>query len=122
MPSKAMFVDCSAEEQIERWERVERVLTELTPHERRKHFDMRGWARKTPCGTVACAAGHCGMDPWFRRRGFHISPNGDFKGMDVTAFFGYHGTNHIFLNATKRPVSDVIKEVRAYVKQLKGVV
>lgn len=58
------------EQIIERWENVIRVLRNLTPHQRKYHFDMTTFGRKTDCGTVACAAGHCSLDPWFRRRGF----------------------------------------------------
>lgn len=65
---------------IERWENVQRVLKALTPHERRHHFEMQSWGHKTDCGTVACVAGHCSLDPWFRRRGFAAEWD---KGYDV---------------------------------------
>lgn len=55
---------------IERWENVLRVLTSMTRHEREHHFAMTIWGTKTSCGTVGCAAGHCSLDPWFRKRGF----------------------------------------------------
>jgi hypothetical protein len=64
--------ECSKKEQIERWENAVRILKSLTPHQRKEHFDMSHWGAKTPCGTVACAAGHCGLDPWFRKRGFKM--------------------------------------------------
>lgn len=68
----------TVEQIIERWENVLRVLTSMTRHERNRHFEMIDWGRKTSCGTIACAAGHCSLDPWFRRRGF----SGEFRERD----------------------------------------
>src|SRR5688572_17549276 len=121
-------------QQIERWENVLRVLRALTPHQRRKHWNMSWWGEKTECGTVACAAGHCGLDPWFRRRGFRM----DFERIEfenelgkieyewnadlnvpVSHFFGREGSGSIFLNGKVRPVSKVIEEVKAHIRQLK---
>jgi hypothetical protein len=31
---------------------------------------MTMFGQKTDCGTIACAAGHASLDPWFRKRGF----------------------------------------------------
>ena len=121
---------CTKRERIERWEQCLRVLKNLSPHERRKHWDMRNWGRKTDCGTVACAAGHCGLDPWFRRRGFCLIPeemddsrnaSGYFKDeAGPIYFFGPDGTQEIFWNSDPRPVSQVIREVKAYIKELKA--
>jgi hypothetical protein len=69
------FSVISRADQITRWEQAIRVLESLKPHERRKHFDMSVWGKKTPCGTIACAAGYCGLDRWFRKNGFRM----DFK-------------------------------------------
>jgi hypothetical protein len=113
----------SKEERIERWQNVLRVLRALTPHERKRHFDMSWWGLKTDCGTVACAAGHCGMDPWFRRRGFKLRFGKDAKigeSPSVTEFFGFEGAHGIFLNSTIRPVGLVIKEIRQHIKNLKA--
>jgi hypothetical protein len=55
---------------IERWEKGLEVLKTMTPHERTNHFNMAAWGVKTDCGTVACAAGHFSLVPWFRKRGF----------------------------------------------------
>lgn len=63
----------TVKQQIQRLEQALRVMNEMTPHERRKHFDMNTWGEITSCGTVGCLAGHCGMDPWFRRRGFKFN-------------------------------------------------
>lgn len=65
---------CTLPQKIERWENAERVLTSMTPHERRKHWNMSVWGIATECGTVHCAAGKCGLDPWFRRRGLKLKP------------------------------------------------
>lgn len=115
------FYNISQGQQIERWGNVLRVLQALTPHQRRKHWDMGGFGRKTDCGTIACAAGHAGLDPWFRRRGFKLAFNrfGDSVIDDVDKFFGYAGSQHIFYNYRTRPVSKVISEVKAHIKELK---
>jgi len=132
---KAMKVwdDCTRREKIARWENVARVLQALTRHQRRYHFDMCFFVQREECGTIACAAGHCGFDPWFKRRGYEVrfSKNGiclirSVSGdsfcngftIEVESFFGSHGTNHIFYNTEQRPVSQVIREVRSYVKTL----
>lgn len=52
---------------VESWEQALRVLQQMTPHERKNHFDMRSWGHRTDCGTVACLAGHCYLDPWFQK-------------------------------------------------------
>lgn len=122
------WIHCSSKERIARWENVLRVLRKLTPHERRRHWQMNTFGEKTECGTVACAAGHCGLDPWFRRRGFKMNFtthkfDGEeyFEGIIVRAgdFFGEDGTNSIFHNGIPRSVRKVIAEVKAYVKELK---
>jgi hypothetical protein len=114
---------------IERWENVLRVLRALPEHERQKHWDMSIWGEKTECGTVACAAGHCGLDPWFRARGFELSfresmrvPGAWIESLDsvtVEMFFGEDGTGAIFLKSHPRPVEDVISEVEDYLAELK---
>jgi hypothetical protein len=109
---------------IERWTNAARVLDAMPAHERRKHWNMATWGEKTDCGTVACAAGHCGLDPWFRRRGFRLDFNKDqsnAKISDVSAFFGFEGTSRIFFNSDARPVSKVLGEVRAYVAELRKI-
>jgi hypothetical protein len=131
------WVDLSKKEQIERWEQAARVLKGLSRHERRKHFNMSFWGEKTDCGTVACAAGHCGLDSWFRRRGFkldfvyehdgHYDPKTDGFGPGWDArisraedFFGIEGTEDIFHNGDERSVGTVIREIQAYIKILKA--
>lgn len=120
---------CSHAERIERWENAIRVLQGLSRHERRKHWNMGWWGNKTACGTVACAAGHCGLDPWFRERGLKMDFtesvmygktwwDTDFDSEDVERFFGENGTNSIFFRSQHRPVSAVIKEIKRYLKSL----
>lgn len=130
--------ECTLAQKIERWENVIRVLQSLTPHERKRHFEMAIFGEKTDCGTRACAAGFCSLDPWFRRRGFKFkftrlgdmvvdSDDPDEEMGDFTVnFFGEDGSEAIFFNGNtekaSRPVSQVIKEVKAYIKELKGLV
>jgi hypothetical protein len=114
-------------QRVERWQHVVETLKRLTPHQREKHWDMSDWGRKTDCGTVACAAGHCGLDPWFRRRGFKLDfvkcDCGDVgcetvKLTDVEEFFGVEGTDAIFYGSGS--VDDVIARVEQYVEELKA--
>lgn len=121
--------DATQAQKVERWENVARVLKNLSPHERRQHWSMRTWGEKNECGTVACAAGHCGLDPYFRRRGFKLNFvfnkdmedwDTDFEDDDVIEFFGSEGTFEIFLDTNVRPVGAVIREVKAYIKHLKS--
>lgn len=133
MKPMKVWYDCSHKERIERWENAERVLKSLSPHERRHHWNMGWWGEKTPCGTVACAGGHCAMDPWFRRRGLRMdfrterrwtdgAPVWDteFDSSDIETFFGFIGSHEIFFRGQARPVSKVIKEIRAYTKRLRA--
>lgn len=53
-----------------RLEQAKRVMSGLDEHTRRKHLNMNVFARETDCGTVACVAGFCGLDPWFIADGF----------------------------------------------------
>lgn len=115
--------------QVERWEQCARVLENMPEHERMKHWDMGTFGTKTECGTVACAAGHCGLDAWFRERGFRLDfencncgdPSCYVQRMSTPGdFFGSVGTDRIFLNDKARPVETVLAEVRAYIDQLKA--
>lgn len=107
-------------ELIERWQNVDRVLDAMPEHERQKHWDMGVWGEKTDCGTVACAAGQCGLDPWFRERGFKLDfkKSGEPNISNVAEFFGLEGSTRIFLNSFPRPVETVIDEVRRYTSGL----
>lgn len=111
----------SQPELIERWSNAGRVLAEMPEHERQNHWDMGTWGKKTDCGTIACAAGHCGLDPWFREHGFKtVFPKGSREARmpNVPDFFGVEGSSRIFYNAHQRPVETVIDEVRSYIAEL----
>ena len=119
---------------IERWQNVLRVLRALTPHQRRKHWDMQSFGYQDECETIACAAGHCSLDPWFRRRGFksYVANRAlQIAGYEETQFntawgngciqfFGLDGARSIFFNGDKRPVGQVIREVRSHIKWLEA--
>lgn len=110
---------------IERWENVIRVLRALTPHERRRHFDMSVVLEKSPCGTVGCAVGFCMLDPWFQRRGLKARWDDSISGYvypkysKIDDFFGEAGTSSIFWDGTPRSVGTVIREVREHIKWLR---
>lgn len=115
--------------QIERWEQCARVLETMPEHERTQHWDMGTFGTHTACGTVACAAGHCGLDPWFRDRGFQLNfikcscgdPYCSVQRFSTPQlFFGDKGTERIFLNCKSRPVEAVLAEVREYIAELKA--
>lgn len=92
------------QKQIERFENLIRVMRSLTKHERRKHFDMNRWGVKTECGTVMCAAGHCMMDPWFKRRGFKAKFLWDDCGSMVPAYkrlVGWTAVNQFFFGSSR---------------------
>jgi hypothetical protein len=127
--------DCTHEQKIERWENVLRVLRSMTPHQRKKHFNMSTWAEKTDCGTIGCAAGLCSFDPWFRRRGFKgvFIDHGSFRFANLVSpgdFFGAVGLQRVFVNdeftnperdhAGVHVHRDVVAAVRDYIKDLKS--
>lgn len=108
-------------ELIERWSNAGRVLQAMPAHEREHHWDMGKWGLKTDCGTIVCAAGACGLDAWFRDRGFKLTfPRGSREGKisDVAGFFGLEGSAKIFFDGRARTVDTVLGEVRGYVSQL----
>jgi hypothetical protein len=109
---------------VERWEQALRVLEAMTPHEREKHFNMGTWGEQTDCGTVACLAGHCALDPWFRGHGF----SGEFKpGYTVLTFpqadpqeyFGERGYEYI-LTGPPYPWETIVHGVKEHIDYLKG--
>lgn len=117
---------CSKEEQIERWERILKMLKEMGPHKRKKHYNIETWGKKTPCGTVACIAGHAGRDKWFRRRGFRMelsewpAPSGPaFPETQPEDFFGLKGYTQIFKNMSLRTVEEAEVRVKEFIEELK---
>lgn len=105
----------------ERLLQVVRVLEEL-PKE--KKFDLGTWYE---CGTVGCACGWAGQDPWFRRRGFRSEKRhrGDifFQGIRgykaAQIFFGIlnDDTFHLFSRSEYKRGSkrDVINRIKKFV-------
>lgn len=129
----------SFKEKIERWQNAIRVLDAMPQHEREHHWDMSTFGMPTACGTVACAAGHCAMDRWFRLRGLTVrmrkraiyDPNDDntyhhaiaYVGKEFPAkvinFFGMDGANAIFFSPRQRSVEHVIDEIHNHISVLK---
>ena len=44
-----------------------RLLLSLSDYQ----LDLHTWGEEAVCGTIACAMGWAGGDPWFNKRGFH---------------------------------------------------
>lgn len=130
LPLARAWYTITTAQKIERWQNVVRVLESLDKHQRTKHFSMINWGDVTDCGTVACAAGWCGLDPWFHSQGFamrlfrHLPP---FRGYpkieidydlgDVEEFFGTEGSR-IFFDSSARSVEKVLEEIREYLALL----
>lgn len=120
-----IWTECTKKEKIERWQRAIQTLEGLSPHAKKNHFDIGSWAVKTTCGTVACIAGHCGMSPWFRKRGLKFKTLrrleesiGASFGNDVLLFFGFQGYRSIFTNMDLTTVNKAVKEMKRYVRYL----
>lgn len=79
---------------IERYTQLIRVMRKLTRHERTRHLNMHKWGIKTECGTQMCAAGFCGTDTWFKRRGFSIVPDGLNAG-ELTVSYKRRGSRRL---------------------------
>lgn len=54
---------------VERLTQAVRVMEGLSETDM-SNFTLEAWAEQRPTGLCACIAGHCGLDPWFRERGF----------------------------------------------------
>lgn len=107
---------------IERWEHALAVLLGMTEHERTKHFDMDSWGYVNQCGTVACLAGHCSLNPWFREHGFSSQIKNrwlEFTESQPMPFFGKGGYQDVFL-ATRERYAQVVELVRGHIEYLKG--
>ncbi|MGH2613168.1 MAG: hypothetical protein ACRDFB_09015, partial [Rhabdochlamydiaceae bacterium] len=113
-----------------------KVMTNMTPHQRKKHFNMSEWGKRTDCGTVACLAGHCSLDPWFRKQGFkgsfdEVYGELDFFNIEPPIFFGSKVYNDILTNRSfteyghgsyvnvKKAVVKVIKNLKQHIKGVK---
>lgn len=64
---------CNNAERVERFQQAIRVMSDMTAERIENEFNMSTWGEKTACGTVACAAGWCAMDPWFNERGLMMA-------------------------------------------------
>lgn len=118
-------------ELVNRWRLAEQVMLAMPEHEKEKHFDMGVWGEQTPCGTVACLAGHCSMDSRFHELGFkselkmHCKDCSEvklvFTGEKPEDFFGRCGYNTILTtNQLRRglPVEQwaaTLSRVREYI-------
>ena len=97
------------------------------------NFNMHTFGEKTDCGTVACIAGHCMLDPWFISRGFipsgctfliHADPvcpynlvTGDTGRLAIQSFFQleYLACNYLFYNDIETP-GEAITRIEAFLK------
>lgn len=135
--------DATPEEQILRASKLVETLEGLTLHEQRKHFNMSDWLWKSECGTIGCAAGQCGVRPWFRNRGFKIDLVQDkdldtgklikdsfsthFPELQTEEFFGNDIDDNIFTNGKftkqgggREVYKQVLNAARLYVKKLRA--
>lgn len=135
--------DATPEERILRASKLVETLEGLTLHEQRKHFNMSDWLWKSECGTIGCAAGQCGVRPWFRSRGFKIdlvqdkysdtgklikdSFSTDFPALQTQEFFGDDIDDNIFTNdkftkqgGGREVYKQVLNAARLYVKKLRA--
>lgn len=136
-----LWPDLTDAEKLERWEQVEQVMLNMPEHERTQHFDMGTWGTHTDCGTVACVAGHCGLNPGFIAQGFELVSQvipGYFNGggyvlehitLDFSIqpedFFGTRGDMKVFTQiGNPKPLSAVtfdeaLGSVRKYILELR---
>lgn len=127
------FNELSHAEKVQRWERVRKVLRDMSKHQIKHHFDMGQWIRETECGTVGCAAGLCSIDPWFNRRGFASKLEfGAHSGWTIHPcdFFGPIGYDDVFTDEniirdkdgeSRTPTAQHRLALRAVNQYLKGI-
>lgn len=119
--------DATDAEKVLRVEKAIETLASMTLHEQRNHFDMSDWVYKNDCGTIACAAGQCAIQPWFRRRGFVFSiRDAGFTNMYPNTFFGDELYDQVFVSQKFTNLSGreahkaVLKAIRLYLVKLKA--
>lgn len=116
---------------IERLEQAVRVMRGLSEHDRKHHFNIGVFARQTECGTVACVAGHCALDPWFQERGFKIETIGTERwdlGSVTLSLEEFFGTTTPFfssaypLHVIQRGVTvdDAISALETEIERMRG--
>ena len=112
---------------VERWEQGLRVVLDIPPDERDERLNMAVWGYQTACGTVACFAGHCSLDDWFRKQGytsdFEENPDSGvpelyFTGVLPKRFFGSVG-HYDILMAKDLSYDELIDAVREHIAYLK---
>ena len=115
--------ELTPKQKVIRWASAVRCIENLTPHERKHHFDMGDWIQETECGTVGCAAGHCGLDPNIRKQGFAWQWKKEifnsFFSIDPRDFYGDDATDSIFLGPESE-YKHVLKEMKLYLKKLQN--
>lgn len=117
--------EISQDEQIERFENAVRVMTKMKPHVRARHFDMGVWGKRTKCGTIACAAGHCALDGWFRKQGLTLKALD--KDLGSLRFFGNDAHNSIFVSSALIDLTGTkghraaLKRMKTYLAYLKSI-
>lgn len=111
---------------VERWKQGLRVVLGIPLGERRENFSMGNWGYQTACGTVACFAGHCSLDDWFRAQGFTSQFVKDpesgveqlsFTGIGPEQFFGSGGQYGILLD-TDLDYDQLVTAVRDHIAYL----
>lgn len=123
-----LWDELTPKQKVTRWKHAVRVLEEMGEHEITHHFDMNTWGEQTPCGTVGCAAGQCGLDPKIRKMGFKLnfSTTGrtEFSVLPGN-FFGWDAYHDIFTDDDlidmkgKKAHTKVLKKMREYLEELK---
>lgn len=112
---------------MESWHQALRILLQMSPAYRKKHFRMRDWGIRTSCGTVACLGGHCALDPWFQYnreisyRWFHCY-SGDklhVRHTDFDGVFGRGQWSNIFY-ATDIDHAEAVRRVRQKIAEFGG--
>lgn len=123
-----LWNELSPAEKAERAAEIVRVLEDLTPAQRKHAFDMSTWgeknnaeSRKIPgCGTAACAAGWCGLDPTFRKNGFRMRLTDYQFTVDPASYFGYRIWNDVFM-LTEDQFPTVLKQAKRVARDMRTV-
>jgi len=123
-----VWKELSPAEKAERAEGIVRVLEELTPTQRKHAFDMNTWGERSPsevrklpgCGTTACAAGWCGLDPTFRKNGFRMKLSDHTFSVGPADYFGNRIWSNLFM-MTDTHFPEVIKQARTIARDMRTV-
>lgn len=107
-------------ELIERHEQLLKLDDVLSEHEKTEHFDMGNWVVETECGTICCLAGHAGLQPWFRARGFKTKVFMGSLSQGVDDFFGNHAFEEIFDSRSSSVWPEAMQRVRDRLERIKA--